>query len=287
MIKRILRAGINYPIRQYRRRTASSTILESHSSAIVKGIGVALRETLRDTAIQRERDCWRLIEERRCSLSRSRKSIRTLDYGAGQAGSRRTKAEMEHGVELTARVSSICRASKPAFWARFLFKLIRNLRPSSCLELGSCVGKSAAYQAAALQLNGRGTLVTIEGAPAIAEIAQETVNHLRLDNVRVIAGPFRTTLCDAMAATRPIDFFFNDGHHDGDAVIAYFNQAFPSLSRQSTIVFDDISWSPSMRAAWNKIEMDERVSTTIDFDAMGIAVINKDATAKDRFRIPL
>ena len=40
-----------------------------------------------------------------------------------------------------------------------LFRLIRNLEPSSCVELGSCVGISASYQAGALSLNKKGQII--------------------------------------------------------------------------------------------------------------------------------
>ena len=50
-----------------------------------------------------------------------------------------------------------------------------------------------------------------------------------------------------------------DGHHDEQATIAYFEKFIPYLSKNSIIVFDDISWSDGMRRAWNTIEKNEMV----------------------------
>ena len=43
-------------------------------------------------------------------------------------------------------------------------RLVRELRPHSCLELGTGVGVSAGYQAAAMELNGVGRLLTLDGS---------------------------------------------------------------------------------------------------------------------------
>lgn len=83
------------------------------------------------------------------------------------------------------------------------------------------------------------------------------------------------------------DFFFNDGHHDHDAVIRYFNQVIPYLSDAAVIVFDDISWSRGMRKAWTEIENDERISASIDLHTIGIALIDNAMNTKERFKIPL
>jgi len=213
--------------------------------------------------------------------------IAVVDYGAGSGESRRTKEEMDSGVPSTALVADICKVSKPAFWATFLFKLIRKLEPSSCVELGSCVGISAAYQATALRLNGKGRLQTLEGSPEVARLAQETLVSLQLPAASVITGPFHKTFRDVLASAQPIDFFFNDGHHDHDAVMRYFEESLPHLSREAVMVFDDISWSPGMRKAWTEIEADKRVIASVDLQVIGVAVIGKSDMPREKFRIVL
>ena len=90
-----------------------------------------------------------------------------------------------------------------------------------------------------------------------------------------------------MESAKPIDFFFNDGHHDHDAVIQYFNESLPNLADQSIVVFDDISWTPGMRKAWVEIENHPQVSATIDLETIGIAIISSRPATKEKYRMPL
>ncbi len=161
--------------------------------------------------------------------------------------------------------------------------MIRKLEPSSCVELGSCVGISASYITAALNMNKKGRLLSLEGSP---EIAKKNLENLNLKRGSVITGPFHETLKGALESAKPIDFFFNDGHHDHDAVIQYLNESLPNLSDEAVIVFDDISWSPGMRKSWTEIEDDKRVSPSIDLQTIGIVLIGKNLAAKEKFRIP-
>ena len=129
------------------------------------------------------------IESRRESLLRAEGDLEFIDYGAGNLS--RTQDEMDVGVRSSASISHICSFSKPPFWASILFKLVRNLRPTKCVELGSCVGISGAYQSAALKLNNVGELISLEGSPDIANIASETFSKLELQEVAsVTVGPF-------------------------------------------------------------------------------------------------
>lgn len=289
MIKRTLKSGIKIPIQIFRRHKAKYLVAQllAHKNSKLKAIGIALHETINNDISANERERIALIEKRRSFLLRSDEEIAVIDYGAGSSSSNRTKDEMKRGVHSTALVSNICNSSKPAFWATFLFKLIRKLEPQSCVELGTCLGISASYQATALHINGHGHLLTLEGSPEIARIANETLESLNLQNTSVITGAFHETLKRVLESAKPIDFFFNDGHHEHDAVIQYFNDAMPNLQNEAVIVFDDISWSPGMRKAWNEIEDDERVAISVDFLTIGIALVGKSLTTKERFRIPL
>ena len=196
-----------------------------------------------------ERSLVDQIEVLRRRLNSTSATVRIVDYGAGDAKLERSADGMRHGMSSQCSVSSACRASKRQFWALFLFHLIRHFQPRSCVELGSCVGISAAYQAAALRLNGRGNLITLEGAPALAEIARKNLQELGLDRARVINGRFEDELPRVLANSTPVDYAFIDGHHDEQATIRYFQQFLSHLSPQAIVVFDDLSWSAGMRRA--------------------------------------
>lgn len=289
MLARNLKDALKLPARLIRRHWARSALIQlaSHPDPKLKSIGIALQETLDDKLSADEENAIARIEQRRSALLRSDASISVIDYGAGPSSSNRTRAEMEQGVTVTVSITDTATASKSRFWATILFKIVRKLEPQSCLELGTCVGISASYQAAALKLNGKGTLVTLEGAPEVAKLAEETFATLQIENATIITGPFHKTLAGAMQASKPLDYFFNDGHHDHDAVIRYFNESIPYLTENAVIIFDDISWSKGMRKAWEAIENDARVWASIDLDSIGIALLRKVAAPKLTVRIPL
>ena len=91
------------------------------------------------------------------------------------------------------------------------------MRPGSCLEMGTAVGVSTAYQAAALRLNRHGSFVTIEGATSLADIARSNFQQLGLDTVEVVVGRFQDTLTEVLTSRQPVDYVFVDGHHDEQA----------------------------------------------------------------------
>lgn len=284
-VKNLLKLPLE--LRRNARAKVAIAPLLAHEAVQIRRLGEVFQALLAQQLPVQERALLAQIEQRRAELLRSDQEIAVIDYGAGQPDANRTQAEMQSGFQSTARVGQISTASKPRLWATFLFQLIRKFQPLSCLELGSCVGISAAYQAAALQLNQKGRLVTLEGAPEIAKLAAATLQQFKLDNATVVVGPFHQTLPEVLRAAQPIDLFFNDGHHDHDAVIRYFDQAFPFLADQALVVFDDISWSPGMRKAWHEIEADPRVAVSIELNTMGMVFLAKSGLAKARFKIPL
>ena len=195
---------------------------------------------------------------------------------------------MYQGVTKVTTVGETCQiASKPYFWSLLLFKLIREFKPSNSIELGTCLGISGAYQASALKLNKSGRLVTLEGANSLAALAEKNFQQLGLDNVHVVSGRFQDILDTVLTENRPIDYAFIDGHHDEKATISYFEKFIPFLSKNSIIVFDDISWSDGMRNAWKNIEKNIVVKISLDLRAIGICVLDENIDEKYSFRIPM
>ena len=75
--------------------------------------------------------------------------------------------------ETTRTVRSLCRDAVPPHEGRLLYHLIRQFRPTRCLELGTSLGLSTAYIAAALTMaGGTGRLVTLEGGAALTRQAE-------------------------------------------------------------------------------------------------------------------
>ncbi|MCH8147000.1 MAG: class I SAM-dependent methyltransferase [Planctomycetes bacterium] len=262
--------------------------LQSNHDATAKSLAKVLDAVYKGNCTQEEMRWISTIEQRRESLLASTTEVALTDYGCGPANSKRTTEEMLKGKTVTGTIGSFCRASKDARWALLLFKLLREFAPSNCLELGTCVGISAAYQAAALELNQHGKLVTLEGGQALAAIAQQTLDEVGLPRCEIVVGRFQDTLDQVVQDASPIDYAFIDGHHDEHATLEYFAKIRPHLSEEAVLVFDDISWGAGMKRAWNAIQDDRNLKIVVDLTNMGVCIYTKSPSEKRiRYRVPL
>jgi len=203
---------------------------------------------------------FRGIEARRAALLRNEELIDDIDYGAGAPSAPRAAETQRRGVRGRERVSVFAGYSKPARQCRILYYLVRLKVPAEALELGTCVGISAAYLAAAMKKNDLGHLWTIEGSPQVADLAAQTLTGLGLDGlVSIVRGPLHVALAPVLRE-RKFDLVFVDAHHDGAATVGYFEEIKPHLRAGAIVVFDDIDWSDGMQAAWARIAVDPAVA---------------------------
>ncbi len=233
-----------------------------------------------------ERSWIRRIELMRSLLLTSASPLEIEDFGAG-GGPRFDNGGAALPQVARKTLGQMTLSSKPPRWAYLLFRLVRELKPGNALEMGSCVGISASYQAAALELNGRGRLITLEGAGQLAACSAHTLADLDLDHrTEVRQGRFSDTLRSAIADLEPIEFAFVDGNHLEDATIEYMQAVTSAAADESVLVFDDINWSDGMRRAWSRIVGDDRFALTLDLRSVGIAVVSKSATTRTTASIP-
>jgi len=242
-------------------------------------------ETIHNKLTPEERTWVEKIETRRKELNLSTAEIIMTDYGAGSRDQQENAENKSSQCNVKTRiVGRMCLTSSILYLCTmFLCKLIRKFRPNVCLELGTCMGISASYQAAALKLNSRGKMITLEGTRSLAEIAQKNFRDLGLDNISLIIGRFQDTLNDVLREHGPIDYAFIDGHHEEKATIAYFEQILPFLSERALLIFDDISWSEGMKRAWSKIKANENITLSIDLTNMGVCILEKSSMKKQSF----
>jgi predicted O-methyltransferase YrrM len=227
----------------------------------------AVELTLRGELEPAERAWVHRIEGLRRRLRGSREPVTLTDFGAGPA-----RPASLHTV------GERCLSSKSPLGALLLFRLVRELRPARCLELGTNLGISAAYQAAALLLNGGGALHTVEGAPTLAELSRGHLASLQLA-AEVHEGRVLDVLPRLLPRTAPLDYVFIDGHHDGPATVGYFAQIHPHLSPGALVVFDDIAWSSGMAGAWTTIQADPRVRVAVSLGTMGVCIVGGEGDA--------
>jgi predicted O-methyltransferase YrrM len=270
-----VRAAVLYARRRFALRRVSR--VETPRDESLRRILRAVELTLRGELEPEEREWVRRIERLRRRLRGSREPVTLTDFGAEPPGL---------AAVTTQTVGERCLSSKSPLGALLLFCLVRELRPARCLELGTNLGVSAAYQAAALALNGGGELHTVEGTPMLAALSRSHLASLGLA-AEVHEGRFADVLPGLLGRTAPLDYVFIDGHHDGPATVGYFAQIHPSLGPGALVVFDDVAWSSGMAEAWRTIRADPRVRVSVSLGTMGLCLVGGEGEAPIRIDLPI
>lgn len=171
-------------------------------------------------------------------------------------------------------IASACLVSKPPRAAFFLYCLVRAFNSRRILELGTNVGISSAYLAAAGSGNATGKgLVTLESSRYRQRVAIRLHKELHLTNISYVHGLFSEVLAVALNGQVSPDFVFIDGHHQYQPTLDYLDQVAVHASAACVFVFDDIDWSDGVRRAWKVIQQDRRFSTVVDFRTVGVCVL--------------
>ena len=212
------------------------------------------------------------VEKRRQALLASDEVLEVSDFGAGSqvagAGGRR------RAVRAIAR-----HAAKPPRLAQLLFRLVNHFRPATILELGTSLGLTTAYLAAA---DSRHRVITFEGCPNTAAVARETFAALHLPNVQLVEGNLDATLPATLAGLAvPLDFVFFDGNHRYEPTLRYFEQCLAKAHENSVFVLDDIHWSAEMEQAWTAIKAHPAVTVTVDLFYVGLVFFRKKQPRQD------
>jgi predicted O-methyltransferase YrrM len=224
---------------------------------------------LRDGAAGRmpaaERAWVQRIEGRRAEIPFEMVEAGLDDAGPDAGGAQRLAAAWE-----TCRWTSL-----PPVWGRFLFRLVAELGPRSCLELGTGLGLSALYQGAALELRGTGELATMDTHPA-ARIAERGFERLGLERrVRLEFGEIDETLDELLGRIGPVDYALLDADHSEEATLRHFEAVLPHLSGGAVVLLDDITQTDEMRRAWAAIASNERVAVAAGLRRMGMVVLSE------------
>jgi len=214
-----------------------------------------------------------IIETARQKLLQQNGEIEVEDLGAGSSVIKTNKR----------KVSDIASSSlKPAKYAQLLHRIVKYYQPKTILELGTSFGVTSSYLASA-NLNAK--LFTIEGSPAIANIARKTFERVGLNNIELIEGDFDTVLSPLLEKLNKIDLAFIDGNHRKEPTLGYFHQLLQHSTASTILIFDDIHWSKEMEEAWMRIQRSPQVTLTIDLFFIGLVFVNPDFKMKQDFRI--
>ena len=203
----------------------------------------ALAAALREAAIGRgspaERAWLDRLESRRRMLPHDLVSQAPSDDRVPEPPRRTTGSPARSG-------SAACSASRApgdgscSSWSR-------RLRPGSCLEIGTGFGVSTSYQAAALALNGRGSLISVDTGEH-ARAAELNLSVLGIaDRATVVIDRPVVGLRRALELGERFDLALLDADHTEEGTIRDFDAIEPHLAPGAVVVIDDISWTGGMR----------------------------------------
>lgn len=244
-------------------------------STTVNKVASPFVSELLETTLEDDRTYYQFgeIEAVRKRLLRNHRVIEVTDYGAGS----RTSATKKRKVSDIAKT-----ALSPKFYAQFLFRLVNHLQPKTILELGTSFGISALH----LYLpNRKAKMVTLEGCPQIATIAQNNFKQMDATGIELLNAPFDEALPTALEKLGKIDLLFIDGNHKREPTLFYFKTALDYAHGKSCFVFHDIHWTQGMESAWYDIQNHPKVKITIDLFFMGLVFFESDDDQKQHYTV--
>ncbi len=213
------------------------------------------------------------IELYRQQLLKNQKEIAILDLGAGadtKGNKSRTIAQIAKG------------ALKPKKYSTLLSRIVAYYQPREVLEMGTSLGITTCYLAHGVP---NASVVTMEGAPTVAQEALTTFKNLGYQNIQLIEGNFDQSLPNYLHNVSTIGIAYVDGNHRYTPTMQYFNLLLAKSDEHSIFIFDDIHWSSEMEKAWAEIKADARISLTIDLFYIGIVFLRKGNKEKENFTI--
>ncbi len=212
------------------------------------------------------------LKSYRNSLLKNRSTVTITDFGSGS----KMFASNKRTVQQIAKTSGTTLKR-----AKLLYRLMRYFEVTTVLELGTSLGIGTYAMALG---SPKAELTSIEGCPAIVNIANHQLNSFKIENTTLKTGAFSEVLPTLDASNWDVIFF--DGHHDKDATLNYFNQLLPTIHNDSLFIFDDIHWSKGMTEVWDLIKNHPQVTVTIDTFFWGFVFFRKEQ-AKQHFTIRL
>ena len=211
------------------------------------------------------------IEECRKQLLKDDTVLQITDFGAGAIHTYKEKS-----------VKDIAKTSlKSGKYSWLLFRIVRYYKAATILELGTSLGITTAHLAS----NANVTVYTLEGDPAVANIAEKNFHSLDMKNIKLVRGNFDETLQPLLESIEQPGVVFIDGNHRHGPTIRYFNQIKAVSGSNTIMILDDIHWSKEMEQAWEEIKNDPDVLQTIDLFFIGIVLFRKEFKVKQHYCI--
>lgn len=216
-----------------------------------------------------DRNIVRSVESIRKKLEHDHKLIEMYDLGIGS----------QVPVRNLRKISDIVRSSSvPRKYGLLLAKLSSESGKPVIIEFGTSFGISTMYMAASCP---ESSVFTMEGCPAVAELALRNFEEAGLHNIRLLTGSFEESLPAIINQNVSPGLVFIDGNHRKEALIEYFGQIAEISDYKTVVVIDDIYYSVEMQEAWKAIKQNDKISLTIDLFRMGIVFFRRGIARTD------
>lgn len=158
----------------------------------------------------------------------------------------------------------------PCYYHEILFRTIHFYKPHFILELGTSLGITTMYAAAAA-INRN--IYTIEQEPSIANAAKQHFNLLRFNNIENIVEDYEKIIDNELLIGKKIDCLILSLQValSEDLLKKYMEQ----LHESSLLIITGIA-KASKQEMWRFIQQHKKVTLTIDLYNLGIAFCNTD-----------
>ncbi|MFV7236304.1 O-methyltransferase [Flavobacterium sp. ZB4R12] len=220
---------------------------------------------------------YAVLKNYRNSLLENNNTIEVTDFGAGSKVFKSNK----RAISKIAKTAGISPKR-----AQLLFRITNYLQPDpsdseqakqSILEIGTSLGLATS----ALSLgNLKAKIITLEGCPETAKIAQLQFQKFNCNNVESIITAFNSYLENGNSSLNTVTEHFSliyfDGNHSKKATLEYFELLLPTTINETVWIFDDIHWSPEMEEAWEIIKKHPKVTVTIDTFQWGLVFFRRE-----------
>lgn len=203
------------------------------------------------------------------SLKKDKKTIEITDFGVGSKRLGNIRSLKSIFKTNTSRGK----------YGTLLYKITKFYKPKSILELGTSLGVGSFHFSKA---NSDSQIITLDGCSEIYKVAVQNLNIRECVNVTCVNSTFIEYL--KANTNQKYDLIFIDGHHDGEALLIYLELLKQNSHNDTIFILDDIRWSDSMLAAWNKIIQSKDYNLTMDLFRMGI-IIPRKQQEKEHFII--
>jgi predicted O-methyltransferase YrrM len=166
---------------------------------------------------------------------------------------------------------------------RLLTTIVRFMRATTCVELGTAYGMSALFILSELRAGAaEGRLVTIEPFDPQFSLASAMLEKAHPGRVICHQGRSDVLLPGVLHDVGPPQFVFHDAEHSGHAYRRDFEALEPALPSGAVVLYDDIRWddrafSPEPSGTydgWTTVAAHKRVRRAVEIDrTMGLLLL--------------